>query len=327
MHSTVPLSLPFWTCFESMLFAYFAWARLGGKPLKSHADFWLLLTYPMDVMGAFDHERCLLEGLRRWLNMIHCIVYSAFFWSYFFQKKHCFLFQYRSCRSSMKMISWIMTYLFKSTQFHSLYLSIKKSTECIYCLSLLKGIAPQMNPHQQLVKQIVMICLDAIADGDQHQEPLQAAGTGFAWTGRGEIGWRFLQCCWDQRSVYRVYLDPWWDLFWQAPNVDVATQPTVVLDGSNMSSDNQKQRPQQCNATDGFEGLCHVIYLNYFEFVYVCLMWCHFSLGWHLGTSFVCWGTALADGKDRANSFLAQAELQKYTLGSLVMLVEVLMES
>ena len=36
--------------------------------------------------------------------------------------------------------------------------------------------------------------------------------------------------------------------------MDVATQPTVVLDGSNMSSDNQKQRPQQCNATDGFEG-------------------------------------------------------------------------
>lgn len=64
-----------------------------------------------------------------------------------------------------------------------------------------------------------------------------------------------------------------------------------------------------------------------FQFVYVCLMWCHFSLGWHLGTSFVCWGTALADGKDRANSFLAQAELQKYTLGSLGMLVEVLMES
>lgn len=115
--------------------------------------YWLT---PMDVMGAFDHERCLLEGLRRWLNMIHCIMYSTFFWSYFFQKKHCFLFQYRSCRSSMKMISWIMTYLFKSTQFHSLYLSIKKSTECIYCLSLLKGIAPQMNPHQQLVKQIVI---------------------------------------------------------------------------------------------------------------------------------------------------------------------------
>ena len=68
-----------------------------------------------------------------------------------------------------------------------------------------------------------------------------------------------------------VYLDSWWDLFWQAPNVDVATQPTVVLDGANMSSDNQKQRPQQCNATDGFEGLCHVIciyiFLNLFSFV------------------------------------------------------------
>lgn len=75
----------------------------------------------------------------------------------------------------------------------------------MYCRSLLKGIAPQMNPHQQLVKQFIMIRnrLDAIADGDQHQEPLQAAGTGFAWTGRGEIGWRFLQCGWNQRSVYR----------------------------------------------------------------------------------------------------------------------------
>ena len=63
--------------------------------------------------------------------------------------------------------------------------------------------------------------------------------------------------------------------------MDVATQPTVVLDGANMSSDNQKQRPQQCNATDGFEGLCHVIciYIYIFEFVFVCLMWCHFSLG------------------------------------------------
>lgn len=49
--------------------------------------------------------------------------------------------------------------------------------------------------------------------------------------------------------------------------MDVATQPTVVLDGSNMSSDNQKQRPQPCNATNGSEGLCHVIYLNLYMFV------------------------------------------------------------
>lgn len=33
-----------------------------------------------------------------WSIDIHCIMYSTFFWSYFFQKKHCFLFQYRSCR-------------------------------------------------------------------------------------------------------------------------------------------------------------------------------------------------------------------------------------
>lgn len=202
----------------------------------------------------------------------------------------------------------------------------------MYCRSLLKGIAPQMNPHQQLVKQFIMIRnrLDAIADGDQHQEPLQAAGTGFAWTGRGEIGWRFLQCGWNQRSVYR-----------SLPGLLMGFVLTGSQRGCSDSANCCARRRQhvfrqpkaassimQCYRRVWRVMSCYMyIYIYIFEFVFVCLMWCHFSLGWHLGTSFVCWGTALADGKDRANSFLAQAELQKYTLGSLGMLVEVLMES
>ena len=130
-----------------------------------------------------------------------------------------------------------------------------------------------MNPHQQrLVKQIIILihapvfCLDAIAsDGDQHQEPLQAAGTGFAWTGRGEICRRFVAFL----VFFRVVQCSSWSM-----GFVLTGSQRGCSDSANRCARRLKhvfRQPEAASSTmqcyRWVWGLCHVIWCCLFTFV------------------------------------------------------------